>query len=467
VNVFSSALDGLGRWYVAIPPILIVMFLAALMLVTGAGQTRLREAGERLEDSSARQLRIDELERALIQSVNAQRSFLLTGDNGYLNRYEKYRADIEPRLERVRLAYAGVKGSDADIRNLQILVGKRLADLGMVLDIQQKQGTAAAVSLIETSVGADAALAITDILAQMRSREIAEHVRADQHWYGSLGLSRWITIACSLVNILLIVIATRLVYADVRRRNLLTAELRDQKLLLEQEVASRTRELVELSTHLQNLAEREKAGLARELHDELGGLLVGARMDLSWAEQHLTKDDPDLKARLHRVQQNLAAGVDLKRRIIEELRPTLLDNVGLFAALRWQLKETCGNAGLNCTETYPHEEPRFKAEASIALFRIAQEACRNIIQHAAAHSVSMSLDIDDKMLNMRIVDDGSGISPENFNSVASHGLASMRHRARALGGKVDIRRRENGGTDVFVQIPIENAVMQQFDQAIP
>jgi len=185
VNVFSSALDGLGRWYVAIPPILIVMFLAALLLVTGAGQTRLREAGERLEDSSARQLRIDELERALIQTVNAQRSFLLTGDKIYLNRYEKYRADIEPRLERVRLAYADIKGSDADIRNLQILVGKRLADLGMVLDIQQRQGTAAAVSLIETSVGADAGLAITDILAQMRSREVAEHVRADQPWYGS------------------------------------------------------------------------------------------------------------------------------------------------------------------------------------------------------------------------------------------------------------------------------------------
>jgi signal transduction histidine kinase len=467
VNVFSSALDGLGRWYVAIPPVLIVVLLAALLLVTGAGQARLREAGERLENSSARQIRIDELESSLIQTINAQRSFLLTGDKSYLNRYEKYRADIEPQLERVRLSYADLEDSDADIRNLQILVGKRLADLGMVLDIQQKQGTAAAVSLIETSVGSDAGLAISGILAHMRSREVAEHVRADQHWYGSLGLSRWVTVACTLVNILLVLIATRLVYADVRRRNILTAELRDQKLLLEQEVTSRTRELVELSTHLQNLAEREKAGLARELHDELGGLLVGARMDISWAEQHLAKDDADLKARLHRVQQNLAAGIDLKRRIIEELRPTLLDNVGLFAALRWQLKETCGNAGMKCSETYPDEEPLFRAEASIALFRIAQEACRNIMQHAAAHSVSLSLEIDDTTLNLRIVDDGSGISEENFHGFASHGLASMRHRARALGGRVEISGRENGGTDIFVQIPIENVLAGNVVQAIP
>ena len=148
-------------------------------------------------------------------------------------------------------------------------------------------------------------------------------------------------------------------------RTALNEELRDQKLKLEHEVGERTRELVELSTHLQNVSEREKASLARELHDELGGLLVGARMDISWAEQHLTKDDADLKLRLNRVQQNLAAGVDLKRRIIEELRPTLLDNVGLFAALRWQMKETCGGAGLQCIESYPDEEPRFKSEASI------------------------------------------------------------------------------------------------------
>ena len=135
---------------------------------------------------------------------------------------------------------------------------------------------------------------------------------------------------------LLVGVAARLVYMDMRRRTLQTAELRDQKLQLEREAEERNRELVELSTHLQSVAEREKASLARELHDELGGLLVGARMDISWAEQHLSGDNPDLKLRLHRVQQNLSAGVDLKRRIIDELRPTLLDDIGLFAALRWQ-----------------------------------------------------------------------------------------------------------------------------------
>ncbi len=266
-------------------------------------------------------------------------AYLLTGDQRYIDTYTRVVAEVEPRLENLRAAYAGTDAG-ASVRDLQVLMGKRLADLSMIQAIQKTQGAAAAIALVKTSVGADTGVIIGDTLDRLRDREGVEHHAAAAHWESSLALSRWITLGGTIFNMLLVGIATRLVYLDIRRRTGLTAELRDQKMRLEGEVEDRTRELVELSTHLQNVAEREKASLARELHDELGGLLVGARMDISWAEQHHAKSDPDLKLRLHRVQQNLSAGVDLKRRIIEELRPTLLDNVGLFAALRWQMKET-------------------------------------------------------------------------------------------------------------------------------
>ena len=460
VNLLSEALDGLGRWYVAIPPFLIISFLAALFFVTGEGQERLQEAGERLQTSAAREHAIEALQNSLAQSVAAQRGFLLTEDTRYVAPYDRAVAEVEPELEKLRLAYAR---SDADlrqVRDLHVLIGKRLADLSMILAIQKKQGVGAAVALVKTNAGADTDAKIADILSAMRNREAGEHNAAHAHWTGSLTLSRWITLSGTIFNMLLVGVASRLVWLDIRRRTALTAELRDQKLQLERQVEDRTRELVELSTHLQNVAEREKASLARELHDELGGLLVGARMDISWAEQHLTKNDADLKQRLHRVQQNLSAGVDLKRRIIEELRPTLLDNVGLFAALRWQMKETCGRAGLKCIESYPDEEPRFKSEASIALFRIAQEAFSNILKHSAAKTADISLDMDDETLLMRIADDGIGIPPDQFMSIASHGFASMRHRVRALGGRLDVRSPASGGTMLIVQIPIANALAQ-------
>jgi len=259
--------------------------------------------------------------------------------------------------------------------------------------------------------------------------------------------------------LLLVGAATRLVYLDMRRRTLQTDELRDQKLLLQVEVEERTRELVELSTHLQNVAELEKAKLARELHDELGALLVSARMDISRVEQNLQSDNADTRQRLARVQQNLAAGVDLKRRIIEELRPTLLDNVGLFAALRWQMKETCRNAALKCTEFYPQQEPKFTAQASIALYRVAQEAMTNILKHSGAKSVDIALEIDREEILLRIADDGRGIPASRLGAAGSHGMASMRHRVRALGGSLSVSNPAAGGTLIMARIPKANALV--------
>jgi signal transduction histidine kinase len=466
MNFLNEALDGLGRWYVAIPPFLIISFLAALFFVTGEGQSRLQEAGERLQTSAARQHGIDDLQNSLSRSVAAQRGFLLTGDQRYIDAYGREVASVEPRLEGLRLAYAGSQDNLIGVRSLHVLIGKRLADLSMLMTIQQSQGPSAAIALVKTGVGADAGREISDMLDQLRGRESAEHEAAVAHWSTSLALSRWLTFGATIVSMLLVWVASRLVYLDIRRRTQLTAELRDQKLQLERTVEERTQELVELSTHLQSVSEREKASLARELHDELGGLLVGARMDISWVEQHFAKNDPDIKQRLQRVQHNLAAGVDLKRRIIEELRPTLLDNVGLFAALRWQLKETCKSAGMTCIESYPDEEPRFKSEAAIALFRIAQEAFSNILKHSSAKNVDISLDMDEETLLMRISDDGIGIPAGRFTAVASHGLASMRHRVRALGGRLDVRSPASGGTMLLVQIPLQNAV-QQVNEVAP
>jgi signal transduction histidine kinase len=460
VKILSDALDSLGRWYVAIPPFLIISFLAALFFVTSEGQARLREAGERLQKSAAREHSIDELQNSLARAVGAQRAFLLTGDQRFIQTYTRVVAEVEPRLENLRLAYAASDDAVGSIHDLQVMMGKRLADLSMILLIQKTQGVAAAVALVKTSGGTDTGVIIGDILDRLRDREGVEHHAAAAHWESSLSITRWITLTGTILNMILVAVAARVVYLDIRRRSALTTELRDQKLQLEREVEARTRELVELSTHLQNVAELEKASLARELHDELGGLLVGARMDISWAEQHLAKNDPDLKQRLHRVQQNLSAGVDLKRRIIEELRPTLLDNVGLFAALRWQLKETCGSGGLKCIESYPDEEPRFKSEASIALFRIAQEAFSNILKHSGAKTADISLDMDDETLLLRIADDGVGIPVGQLTAIASHGLASMRHRVRALGGRLDVRSPASGGTLLIVQIPIANALAQ-------
>jgi signal transduction histidine kinase len=184
-------------------------------------------------------------------------------------------------------------------------------------------------------------------------------------------------------------------------------------------------------------------------------------MDLSWLEQHLPPMDSALQQRVKRIHHNLSAGVDLKRRVVEELRPTLLDSMGLFAALRWQFKESCGSSGLKCTESYPADEPQFAPEAAIAVFRVLQESTTNILKHAKAGSVDVAVTIDDESFVLRITDDGKGIAPDRLAAVGSHGLASMRHRILALGGRFQLDCPSPGGTVLTARIPLARALAPQ------
>ncbi len=464
-NILGEALDGLGRWYVTIPPVLMLGFLVAFFFVTGGGQARLQHASARLQVSASRSHAIDDLDDALLAAQGNLRGYQLTGESRYLDQYHQAAAVIAPRLEALRKAYAQAAPQPPEIERLRVLIDQRLVAFSAELALNESAARARALAIVKSDSGVSTARALAGAVETLRQRESREQLEAAMHWESSLRLSRWFTAAGTLLNMVLVGVTSRLVYMDLRRRTLQTAQLRDQKSQLEREVGERTRELVELSTHLQSVAEREKASLARELHDELGSLLVGARMDVSWAEQHLREDQSDMRLRLSRVQENLSAGVDLKRRIIEELRPTLLDNVGLFVALRWQLKETCGRAGIGCSEYFPDEEPQFTSPAAIALFRIAQESFTNIIKHARATSVHLSLDLDEGSVLLRIVDDGVGISQQRFNATGTHGLASMRHRVRALGGSFEVSSPPSGGTMVAARIPVSRALQAEVVRA--
>src|ERR1700679_3982907 len=133
-------------------------------------------------------------------------------------------------------------------------------------------------------------------------------------------------------------------------------------------------QLEALVTHLQNVAELKDTALSHELHDELGGLMGAAIMDLDAVRRVKPALSQNALNRVDRVKRTLEQAIELKRRVTEELRPSILDNFGLFAALRWQFKKTWSNSDVVSTESFPNVEPQFESHATIALFRIAQEA---------------------------------------------------------------------------------------------
>jgi signal transduction histidine kinase len=204
--------------------------------------------------------------------------------------------------------------------------------------------------------------------------------------------------------------------------------------------------------------EKAKTQLSRSLHDDLGGLLVSAIMDTAWAEQHLV-DCPDVRDRLRRVRDSLAAAVDLKRTMIENLRPSLLENFGLIAALRWYHKHNCRLAAISCSENYPAEEPPFTPEAATSLFRIVQEALTLTTSGKSVKNAHLGLRISHDTLCIQITHDGEATPPERRNEADRLAVWLLEHRIHALGGVLHIANPAAGGMKLGADIPLRNLLV--------
>jgi signal transduction histidine kinase len=450
MKIFGEELGATGRWYIALPPLLLIGFLLGLFFLAVASQSSLNDENQRVHDALLREQVLGEFMGYMTDAESAQRAYLLTGSAEYLQSYRNAAAKIGPSLDEVHRQYGA--GDDQAFQALRVLTGQRLGEMETGIALYPNRGGVK----VGTAAGKQTMDDISSLAATMRSAEATRLANDTRQWQHDFDLSRLIMGAGAVLSLALVLLAARLVYADMRRRARQTTGLRDQKVELERLVDERTRDLATLSTHLQGISEKEKSALSRELHDELGGLLVAARMDVSWLQQRMKSDDPAVEQRFKRIHDSLSAGVDLKRRVVEELRPTLLDNMGLIAALRWQFRETCRVGGLKGEESLPDTEPKFDPDAAIGVFRVAQESLTNIVKHAGARSVAIEVRLEPEWFVMRIRDDGKGLpdAPATDGGPPSHGLAAMRHRITALGGRCEWRRGDAGGTVVSATVPL-------------
>jgi len=296
MKILGEELGEIGRWYIALPPLLLIGFLVGLFFLAAAGQSRLIAANERVHDSQLRQQALSEFIALISDAESGQRGYLLTGESSYLQPYTEAVEKVEAALDRVHEAYGG-KDDSREFQQLRLLTGKKLGELEETLALFKRRGAAPAVNVVRTDVGKRTMDEISSLVGAMRLREARELSEATLQWQADFRVSRWVAAVGVVLNIGLVLLATRLVYSDMRRRARQTTNLRDQTEELEHQVDERTRELTALSTHLQGVSEQEKSALSRELHDELGGLLVAARMDLSWLQQRLPTSDPGIEQR--------------------------------------------------------------------------------------------------------------------------------------------------------------------------
>ncbi len=223
------------------------------------------------------------------------------------------------------------------------------------------------------------------------------------------------------------------------------------------EVRESREQLRALSTHLQSVIEQERTRIAREIHDELGRELTSLKFDVSWLRDRAIKSNDETdREKLTIMLRDIDAAIGSVRRIATELRPPVLDALGLTAAIEWQAKDFENRTGIRCQLNRMEEDVPIDADAATTLFRIFQESLTNVARHAAASEVRVALERNDGRVSLKIEDNGKGIRPGAIQR--SLGILGMQERVRLIDGEFRIDNLNNHGTMVSVDIPLQKAI---------
>ena len=244
-------------------------------------------------------------------------------------------------------------------------------------------------------------------------------------------------------------------------RHFYTVILRDITLRKQAEDALKEsqRELRELSARVLEAREEEKAHIARELHDELGQLLTALKMDLGWVRERLPQD-AEMTSRVKEMSELLDRTVGATRRISADLRPLMLDDLGLADAAAWLVDDFAKRSGVACRIDIAAELPDVSKAVGTAVYRAVQESLTNIARHAGARSAWVVLAVEDGALYVEVEDDGRGIAPEDLAKARSVGLKGMRERIAFLGGTLEIARAPRGGTRLRLRVPLRGLAQE-------
>jgi signal transduction histidine kinase len=254
-------------------------------------------------------------------------------------------------------------------------------------------------------------------------------------------------------------------YTDFLRKLIADQEkkLKEANAQLEAKVEERTRELDEkneqlrrLALHLQEVREEERTGIARDIHDDLGQLLSAFKLDLLWIEKRLSKEQKPLSGKIEEMSGMIDDAIYSVQRITSELRPPLLDDLGITSVMQWHIEKFQKRSGIRCKLSFAPDEIILPEKISTAVFRIFQEALTNVARHADATKVYVSIKREKDQLLLSIDDNGRGITDRDISNPNSFGIIGMAERIHPWKGTLDIRCTGGKGTTVRATIPLNS-----------
>lgn len=444
---------------------LLLAALAALALV-GINEAGYRQSSRALADiDEAQQIRgtLNQILQNMLDAETGQRGFLLTGEAAYRQPYDIAVKQVDGNLATLRQLYAERPAERTQLSELSKHVLRKIAEMDMSVRLRHEGNEDAWKFVMTTDVGREEMEAIRATANELVKTSNATLQAGQLQVMKSLQLARVGTGIVALAALIAFFLYLRQTHAlrSVGERQ--QEALQRERNALEDEVRERTASLAELATHLQDVRETERGYLARELHDELGSLLTAAKLDVARLKSRLA-DSPDAIQRLQHLTELLNSGIALKRRIIEDLRPSSLSNLGLVASLEILGREFGERSGLEiemALEPVTMDESR-----QLTIYRMVQESLTNIGKYAEASEATIVLKNYANHVIVEVADNGKGFDAQRMRP-STHGLAGMRHRVEAARGKLTITSAPGQGTRLTAMLPVVKPAPQAGTTASP
>lgn len=431
---------------------LAVALSVMVLVVTESSFRQMQNISTDREASVETQLAVGGLRRALLFMESAKRGYMLTGRKDYLEPYVQQEAAFQTLLQRAERVAARDPDQGARVLRIIELAKTKHSEMQEVLARFDRGDRDGAIDLTLTDLGREAMSEISLLADDVIREEIA--------FYDHSSFARDRVVVGARIGIWLLVLLCvggalslmRLARSQEREREEYLRQLHAERDRLDEEVTQRTAETVELARHMERVREDERARLARELHDELGGLLTAAKLDVARIRKRIQDDTGTKQQLMAHLSESLDAGIKLKRRIIEDLRPSSLSNLGLRATLQIQCAEFAERSELPVDAQI--EDVVLPPERALAIYRLVQEALTNVAKYADATRVRVSLRRVAQDVEVVVEDNGRGFDTTLRSSSGGHGLQGMHFRIRSCGGDVNIRSAPGAGTTIRAVLPV-------------
>jgi signal transduction histidine kinase len=386
---------------------------------------------------------LSDLQIRMLNAETGQRGYLLTGQSDYLKPYDAAIKPVTQSIEDLRQRYKNDPKSKLLIEELEGLSVRKLSVMAESIALRKAGSSQSGLDLVLAGTGRVAMDRMRLITTALLEAEEENVLQFQSNMQRTIMLGRISIALLSLLCLISILIylkrnlSLRTEQSDLRRQ---IANERDQ---LEHVVRKRTHELTQLARYLQTNREDERSRLARNLHDDLGALLTSAKMDAARIKSRVDPMSAELADLLKHLVVNLNSSIALGRKIIEDLRPSALNTLGLVETLHILAREFSESSGLQVHSRF--EEVELPAESQLMVYRLMQEACTNILRYAKASNVWMTLSVVDGGIVASVRDDGVGFDLES-RLTSSFGLLGMRYRVEAVNGELKILSSLGNGT---------------------